>query len=78
MKYSELEGQLITISRMISSISESTVFSFQDVLSAVRIVTVEMLRAKSIFISMPGYSFETCVRNLLFSAGIEKGEIHEV
>ena len=49
MNYSEVEEKLKEVSNMVSSIADGTVFSFQEVLSAVRFVATEMLTTKAVF-----------------------------
>lgn len=77
MKYSEAEEKLKKVSNMVSSISESTVFSFQEALSAVCIVATEMLRIKAVCGTLPHTSFEMYIRNILMAAGVREEETHE-
>lgn len=53
MTYSEAEGRIKSVANMISGLSSSTVFSFDEVLTLVERITREALNWKS---TSPGYN----------------------
>ena len=54
MTYAEAEGRIKAVANMISGLSSSTVFSFNEVLSLVERITMEALNWKA---TSPGHNF---------------------